>query len=367
MSTARWAKGLMGTFAPGTTDSWEEAADTVVLQRIDEAGSLPRPADVGSLYSEEEYSRLADEQERLWPADGERAARAHTVLACGQDVPADAALHLVSESEKAVTAAYQDQQHAAKVLTPHVRRQSGAKLRYWIVWPLLTLGEASGILSAAISWGDVPVIAAGQAFSAGLAGACAGLVGNEFKHVQLARTRRCESGSLSDDERRYERLFAGDESGMGIVKLIGFVSVFVAALLAMAVFALRSSVEGSASGLTYCLIALATALASGLLGYQAADEVADLLATYAKQVKQAERHHRRLAGDKAIRARAQAVEAARSIQAEAALRGQAASKRVESLSFRILRRNPGVAGHGYPTGETSGVIGRRTRRNGGAA
>ncbi|TNC23709.1 hypothetical protein [Amycolatopsis alkalitolerans] len=366
MSIANWAKRLDDMLTPDTTESWEETADAVVLQRIDEADSRPRPTNVATFYSEEEYERLAEEQERLWSAEGEREARGHTVRVSGLDAAADAALDLLAESKKAVAAAYEDHLHASRVLTPHVRRESGAKLRYRMVWPLLVLGEASGIWSAAISWGDIPWIAAGQALSAGLAGASAGLVGSELKRLQLARTRRRDPDSLTEDERRYERLFTGSEKTPGIVKLIGFVSVLVAALLAVAVFALRSSVEGSSSGLTYALIAFATALASGLLGYQAADEVADLLATYVKQVKRAERHHRQLAGDTAIADRAEAVEAARSTQAEAALRGQAASKRVASLSFRILRRNPGAVGHGYPSGDASGVIGRRARRNGGA-
>jgi hypothetical protein len=103
-----------------------------------------------------------------------------------------------------------------------------------------------------------------------------------------------------------------------------------------------------------------------LLGYQAADEVADLLAVYAKRVARAQRHHLALAGTGAITARAKAVEAARSIQAEYALRGQAASRRVESLSWRVQRRNPQVVGHGYPAGEQGGVIGRRPRRGGAA-
>ncbi|MBB1152468.1 hypothetical protein [Amycolatopsis dendrobii] len=352
--------------AEDATSSWDETTDEIALPRIDEATSVPRSTEVGTFYSEDEYGRLAEEQEQLWSAAGEAVAREHTVPARGLDAAADAALELVAESSKAVAAAYEHQRHAARVLTPHVRRQPGAKLRYWIAWPLLTLGEASGLWSAAISWGDVPAIAAGQALSAGLAGACSGLVGSELKQLQLARMRRREPESLSADELRYQRLFAGTENGAGVVKLVGVISIVVAALLAFAVFALRSSVEGVSSGLTYGLIAVATALASGLLGYQAEDDVADLLSTYAKRVARAERHHRRLAGDAAIRARAEAVEAARSAQAEAVLRGHAANKRVQALSFRVLRRNPGVAGHGYANGYVSGVIGRRLRQDGGA-
>ena len=366
MTRRRWAGRSAGSAVRDATIEWEGAADEIALPRIDESSSEPRSPDVGTFYSEDEYGCLAAEQEQLWSAAGEEDAREHTVKARGLDVAADAALTLLRESETTLAAACADEQHATRVLLPHVQSQPGAKLRYWIVWPLLTLGEASGIWSAAISWGDVPSIAAGQALSAGLAGACAGLVGRELKHVQLAQSRRQRSEPLTPDEQRYEHLLTGSGTGLAVVKLMSVVSLFVAALLAVAVFALRTSVEGSSSGLTYGLIGFATAVASGLLGYQAADDVGDLLATYAKRVKQAERHHRRLAGHSAIRARAEADEAARSLQAEAALRGHAARKRLHALSFRILRRNPGVAGHGYANRDVSGVIGRRLRQDGGA-
>ena len=154
----------------------------------------------------------------------------------------------------------------------------------------------------------------------------------------------------------------GTDGGVGIIKLIGLLSLTVVSLLGVAIFNLRSSIEGTASGLTFGLLAAATAIGSGLLGYSAADEVADLLATMAKRVARAEKHHLRLSLSTASKMRARADEAVRSLQAEYDLRGQAAGKRVESLSFRVLRRNPQVVGHGYPTGDQSGVIGRRIRR-----
>jgi hypothetical protein len=191
------------------------------------------------------------------------------------------------------------------------------------------------------------------------------LVGGELKHLQLARARQRDPETLSEDEQRYRQLFTGATGG-GIVKLVGIVSLLVVVLMMAAIFCLRTSVEGSASGLTFSLLAGATALASGLLGYAAADEVADILAASAKRVREAERRHQVHAGALAIRVHAEATEAARSIQAEHQHRGQAATKRMESLRWRILRRNPQIFGHGFPSGESSGVIGRRNRRSGAA-
>lgn len=343
-------------------DMWIEEADAVSLPRLDEVGGHARPADVGTTYVEKEYAARADEQELSWPAEGEREARRFQVEASGLDQEAAAAAFLLTESETEVRQAHADHQLAVRVLGPYVRREPLAKLKYWIGLPVLWLGDTAGVWSAAVINGDIVAIAAGQALSAGLSAVCAGLVGAEFKHRQLARGRQRDPKSLSTDERRYQRLFSENDSGKGIVKLVSLLSLTVVLLLAGGIGVLRSSIEGSASGFTFGLLAAATAIASGLLGYATADEVADLLATTAKHVRRSEQRHLHLAAAAAPKARASALEAARSIQAEYQLRGQAAGKRMESLSWRVLRRNPQVMGHGFPTGEQSGVIGRRPRR-----
>ncbi len=247
-----------------TTGNWVREADQITLPRLDEVGGHPRPAGVGVTYTEQEYAALADEQELNWPAEGEHEARDVQVQARGWDSLAVATEFLLTESEKQVRAARGDQQHAAQVLTPYVRREPWAKLRYWVLWPLFALGDASSVLSAAIMLGDVPWVAAGQALSAGLAAACAGLVGAELKHRQTAQSRQRDPDTLTNDERRYQRLFTDGTKGIGIVKLIGLLSLLVVALLGVGIFTLRSSVEGSASGLTFGLLAAATAIGSGL-------------------------------------------------------------------------------------------------------
>jgi hypothetical protein len=250
------------------------------------------------------------------------------------------------------------------VLTPYVRREPGAKLRYWLCWPVLWLGDTAGVWSAAITNGDIPYVAFGQALAAGLAAACAGLVGSELKDLRMARARRRDPESLTEDEQRYRRLFLGNDGGWEIVRLVGLLSLVVVALLGVGIFALRSGIEDSLSGLTFGLLAVATAIGSGLLGYSAADEVADLLSTTAQRARRAEQRHLKLANAPTLKGRAEAGEAARSIHAEYHARGQAAAKRVESLTWRVQRRNPQVLGHGFPAGEPSGVIGRRARRGG---
>ena len=336
----------------------------VSLPRLDEVGGHPRPSGLGVTYAEQEYHALADEQELTWPAEGERAARRYQVRARGCDRASAATAFLLGESEQDVREAHADHQHAARVLMPYVRRGPGEKLRYWLCWPLLWFGDTAGVWSAAVIHGEIVYIAFGQAFAAGLAAVCAGLVGSELKDLRMARARRRDAESLSEDELRYRRLFTGTDEGVGIVKLIGLLSLTVVALLAVGIFALRSGIEGSLSGLTFGLFAAATAIGSGLLGYSASDEVADLLSALAKHARRAEKRHLKFASASSLKLQAEADETARSILAEYQLRGQAAGKRVESLGWRIQRRNAQVLGHGYPAGEPGGIIVRRPHRGG---
>lgn len=345
-----------------TTEAWIAEADTISVPRIDEAGAQPRPSTLGVSYVEQEYHARADEQELAWPAIGEAAARPFQTEARGLDRQTAAVERLLTDKETEVREARADYQHAARVLGSLVRREPGGKLRYWLCWPVLWFGDTAGIWSAAITNGDIPYVAFGQACSAGLAAACAGLVGSELRDIRMARARQRDPDSLSKDEQRYQHLFTAGAGGLGIVKLIGGLSLLVVALLAVGICALRSSIEGDASGLTFGLLAAATAIGSGLLGYAASDQVADLLANYRKRVVWAEKDFLTLAASKQLRRRAAAEETARSIHAEHKLLGQAAARCMEFLAARVQRRNPQVFGHGVPTGEQSGIIGRRARR-----
>jgi hypothetical protein len=333
---------------------------TVAL--VKEAHAQPRPSGIGSSYLEDQFTAGADEQQQLWSAEGVRQARPHQARAKGLDLATTAVVSVLAEQEKEVEQAHADHQHAARVLGPLVRREPFAKLRYKLCWPLLILGDTAGVWASAVTNGEVIYIAFGQALSSGVAAACAGLVGAELKDIRMARERKRDPGSLSEDEQRYAHLFLGNEGGMGIVKLIGLLSLLVVALIAVGIFALRRGVEGSDAGLTFGLLAAATAIGSGLLSYATRDVVADSLATMEKRVRLAERRYLRLAASSAPRQHAEAQELARSQEIEHELRGQAASKRVESLSARTMSRNPHVFGHGYSAETQCGGIGWRCRR-----
>ncbi|REE94737.1 hypothetical protein DFJ69_0087 [Thermomonospora umbrina] len=323
-----------------------------------------RPSRLGTTYVELEYEALAGEQAMAWAAEGEEVARAHQLRAQGLARRAATTEVLLAEQELAVREANAAYLHAARVLLPYTRREPGAKWRYALCWPLLVLGDMSGVWAAAVSFGEVPAIALGQALASGVAAGCAGLVGSEVKALRLARGRARDPETLSDDERRYQRLFVGRDRGARLVGLAGLLSLVVMALLSVGIFILRASTEGTAAGAMFGCLAAATAMGSFLLGYASADEVADLLYAYQRRARSAERHFRRLGSASVLRRQAEAAEAARSLGVEHQARGLAATQRVEALAWRIQHNNAVVTGHGFAAGEAGGVIGRRRRQDG---
>jgi hypothetical protein len=338
----------------------------VILPRLNGAVACPRPNSVGPTYVQHQYQALAAEQESLWSAEGESSARPHHAEAAGQASAAEATEFLLHESEGQVREAHADHLHAVRALSLHVKRGAGAKLRYWIGLPVLWLGDTGGVWSAAVTNGDVVYIALLLALASGMAGVCSGLIGTELRVIRLVRARQRDPEDLSAEEQRYRQLFVGPGGGMNIVKLVGLVSLTVVGLIALGVGSLRASIEGSAAGTTFGMLAAATALASGLLSYSAADDVADLLDMLAKRVRRVEAHHLQLAGSAPLIRQATALTTARSLVDEHALRGQAAAEHMESLAWHIHVQNPTVLGHGFPAGEQGGVIGRRPRRGGAA-
>ncbi len=321
----------------------------IALRRLDRANGLPRPAGFGTSYVEQQYGHLAERQRLDMLADGEQATRPHRVTARRLDVKTAAEGFLLGDRERELVAAGDDYQHAVRVLTPY-RRRTGGKWWYIALWVALVLGDVSGVWAAAVANGDIVWMAFGVALAAGLAAGAAGFVGAELRHVQMARIRRRHPESLSVDEQRYRNLFVGD-AGTPVVKLVAVLSLTAMCLIAVAVYNLRAFVEGTATGLAFAALSLATALGSALLGYFAADEVADQIAVYARRVRRADRRYRKLAAAAAFRDRAQADETVNSLRAEYLLRAAAARQDVAAMCSRVQMQNPEIFGHGLPPAE----------------
>ncbi|WP_133977332.1 hypothetical protein [Kribbella voronezhensis] len=341
-------------------DAATEEADSIILQQIDRAGAVPRPDNIKEFHSEREYHAKAQTQTETYTADGEAAARDAAVTAAGLESAATAATGLITGAASSVETAREQLAHALRTLGHLARRDTPAKVRYWICLVALCLGDTAGILGAAITLGEIPLVALGQAVATGVAAITAGQAGADLKDLRLARIRQRDLEELTEDEQRYRQFFIGVEAGVSTMKLIGALSATIVAIISVGIFCLRLSVEGLTSGIAFGMLAAATALGSFLANYSYADEIADYLArterTYAKAIKT----HSKLAADPAVQKRAEALAGAASIKTEHTHRGRAAWWQLQALSARILRRNPGVAGHGVAA-EQPEVIGRRFR------
>ncbi len=337
-----------------------EEADAIILPHIDRSGAVPRPDAIGDFHSEREYHAKAQTQTETYAAEGEAAARTATTTAAGLESAATAATALITGTVSSVEAAREQLTHAARTLGHLARRDLPAKVRYWICLIALCLGDTAGILGAAITLGEIPLVALGQAVATGVAAITAGQAGADLKDLRLARIRQCDLEDLTNDERRYRQFFTGTEAGVSTMKLVGALSATIIAIISIGIFCLRLSVEGMTSGIAFGMLAAATALGSFLTNYSYADEIADFLARSERACKKAIQAHRKLAADPAIRQRAEALADAASSKTEHTHRGRAAWWQLQSLSQRILRRNPGVAGHGMAA-EHPEIIGRRFR------
>lgn len=351
--------------APGGDDALQDLlqqTDAISLQRIDEARGLERPTELGPTYAEQEFEALAREQEMSWPAEGEAAARAARIRAARRSPAATADAFLLNQHEAEVRGAAEQHLHASQTLRPYVRRSPTDHWRYRLTWLVLGLGDMAGVWGAAIWLGEIPLVALGQAIACGFAAVTAGLAGGELSNHRRAQARHRDQGSLSPDEARYLPLFVGSPARP---RLAAWLGTGIVVLVAMAVFALRTSTEGLMAGLTFGALAGATALGSFVNCYVHADEVADLLDGYRARYLTAIRRHRRLAGARRIATVAAASAEAASLVREHQERGQAAGLRVGAAKFRMLRRNPQVVGHGSPTGlDAHGLVGRRHRTDG---
>jgi len=336
-------------FAPSpatAVDQLVAETDGISLQRIDEAASVLRPANLGVTHGEREFDALGEEQAAAWPAEAEVASRPPRVAAARVTRSAEEAGFAVQAHHDDLESIRKAKEHAFQALMPFVRRSPHDDARYWLSWAGLGLGDTAGVWGAAISLGEIPELALGQALATGLAAVTAGLVGGELRLLAHAKSRQRDPDSLTEDERRYRRLFEGAEAEVAMTKLAAYTAVTVGVLVTASIFALRAATEGSLAGIAFGCMAFATALASFISSYIHADEVADLLATYDRRYRIALKRHARASKARPISRYAAADTEAASIEREYAHRGDAAVRKVEACKHRMLRRNPQVVGHG---------------------
>ncbi|MEV8375177.1 hypothetical protein AB0P21_20760 [Kribbella sp. NPDC056861] len=343
-------------------DGWQQArdeADNENMQQIDQASAVAQPSDVSEYWVEQKYKSHGSEQQELAAARGEAEVRPHQAKAAGLAVQVDAKKALLERGRTSIDKAEARYEHATDTLKVLTRRDRSAWYRYIVGLVVLALGDTAGILGAAISLGEYPIVAFGQALAVGFAGVASGQAGADLKDLRMSRQRRRDPDSLSEDEARYRHLFGGMEAGVSIMKMVGFISVAVVVIIAMGIVSLRLSVEGMASGIAFGGMAAATALGSFVSTYSYADDVADLLASLERSLKKAIANYNKLAASPVFVRHAEAIEMAKSLRDEHSHRGEAAKWYLVALSKLALSKNPGVAGHGV--GRKPSSTGRRLR------
>ena len=138
-----------------------------------------------------------------------------------------------------------------------------------------------------------------------------------------------------------------NDSRTTIPAAISAAATLIGVLIAVSIFALRYSTEGSTAGWAFGLLAAAVALASWANVYHYTDEAADLIdarrADYVRELKRL----KRLLKAPEVSEHDAALAMATSIETEAASRGLAAQSAVEAAGAQLLNAHADVAGHGW--------------------
>ncbi|KAF0835702.1 hypothetical protein [Nocardia caishijiensis] len=332
-------------FQPSSERVLTERVRRARLIPVDSAVAVPRPPTVDEFYLEEEFNSRGAHQLRLHIADGERLAAKPAALAAGMEPGSVETAYLIDANRPMVDAALRHYLSMQETLSPLMVRK-GSTIGYNLRTAGLLVGDIAGLGGAAISYGEQPILALCQAASAGVATITAGLVGTHYKHFQLARQRKFTSDSVPDDLRPYLSVLLGPASGRSFITAVTAVGASIALCVSIGIFSLRSSIEGTASGITFGLLALGIAAASWINSYTYADSVADAVAGARRAYLGELRRHRRLAASWWLMVTERAQERVRFIRQEHKERGYAASAYVQALGLEALAQSPDVVGHG---------------------
>ena len=317
------------------------------LRDIEAAHAIPRPDGIDKFYLEEAVEKKAAEQPPLAAARGESDARPWRLKAAEFEYRTSVTTSYIDGQREVLTNARLRFELAARTLGVYTRRPSGEKLPYYLRWALILGGDVAGVAGAAILLGETVALGVLQAIASGTAAITGGLLAQEVRDSRLARKREKLPRELTDDERRFAHLFRGGDGGEPIVKWIVAAATLIGMLIAVSIFALRYSTEGSTAAWAFGLLAAAVALASWANVYHYTDEASDLIearrADYVRELKRL----KRLLKARDVSEHAAALAMATSIEAEAASRGLAAQRAVEATGAQLLNEHADVAGHGW--------------------
>lgn len=344
--------------AGGALDSLRDDAEDMVIQRVDETNFAPRPPDAGKTYVEDHFEHRAEEQRRLFAAAGEESAQTHREDASEHGVGAKDESFLIETHAPIVTELWDKVREVLRVLGPF-SRSPGAKRLYYATMSFLVLGDIVGIAGAAVILGEIVWMAVIQGIGAGVAAVTSGRLGGEIKDLLQARRSHRDPQTLTEEQQSYAQFFQGpdDREFHTRMMLLGGGSIVV--LLMVGVFMLRTSVEGTAAGVTFACLAGAVAIASWVNAYCYSDKRADARDTALADAQKATKAHQVLTQAPARAAEAKHLAAVQSILEQHRHAGEAAAETVTAIGRLPLISSPGVVGHGwavvpYDTEESEG-------------
>jgi hypothetical protein len=333
-------------------------AEGVRLIPVDAASATARPDTISNTYLELEHDARRLEQQHLFAAEGELRARSHTATARSLGYTADQLKSSVERAKLAADKASERCEHLREALGPYVRRKATSSIGYLARTGSLLIGDVAGLSGAAIALGEYPALAIVQAVSAGTATVTAGLAATQLRHLQQAAERTLDD--VPKPLEPYRHLFGGPSGSNRLRAAVLVIAILIALFVSVGVFALRTTVEGALSGLTFGALAAAIAMASFINSWYHADAVADLIESAGHDARQADRHHRRLSRLKLIRTANRHDFHGDSVITEHTHRGLAAAAHVDADKYRALQASPDVVGHGPASARTEPPL-RRAR------
>lgn len=327
--------------------------DTDVIDDIippaDEVEATPRPSNLGGpTYKEEECDKAAEEQPPLHTAQGELESRPFDVTVAQNEAPAEASRKQLKEARQLHRELVAFRNKARKKLRQYADRPSHGERVYWLRLIGLITGDVAGLSGAALAIGETYFNAIGQAVSAAFAAITLGAIGTEVKRLVQARSRAAAAPKLDKSYAPFRHLFIASNKVDVIVKFVTFGAIAGIAVIAIAIFALRESIEGGAAGLCFGLLALAIGAASFVNSYTTtACAVSDYLDQLDRDVAQSHAELEACKRDPYLKAYAGAIAEAKNIRATWKALGEAARLGRLREKFGILSKNARVVGHGY--------------------
>lgn len=324
----------------------ERAAEHIILPAAEPGNVITRPEEHSQFWVEREYDEYGEEQRPLWEAAGSVATRPSETTEARLSLAAREVEFLLEHGRVLLDEARELLLATIRILTPYRRRAVGAKIWYQLGKAGLLFGDLVGFSAAAIWLGELIIIALLLAISAAVATIAAGLIGTEISDYRSRLLRQKPSEDLPEVDARFSHLFLGEDAGFPVTKIVTYVSLATAAMIAFGIGTLRGVVDEPIVGVVFGGIALAIAGGSFLVSYAGADEIADRIDYAHADYERTQKKHLRLSSHTAWRSHAEAATQARSVAAEHQQRGQAAHTHMQALKWGILRRNPAHAGHG---------------------